>query len=70
VGKYNRCDNKHEPYKQPGYSILLFDKQNGKNVHEGDMIKRFLYYKEHLEKENLTHNLGWELIKLFPESLK
>ena len=22
----NRCENKHEPYSQPGYSILLFDK--------------------------------------------
>jgi hypothetical protein len=51
VGNKNRCDNKHEPYNQPGYSILLFDKQNGKKVHEGDMIERFYkYYNELLEK--------------------
>jgi hypothetical protein len=49
---------------------LIFDKQNGKVVQEGDLFKYFFDNLNVLKEENPNQNLGWELIrKCYPESL-
>ncbi len=42
--KENKTKDKQEGYQQPGYSVLLFDKSNGKAVNEGDLIERIFNY--------------------------